>query len=91
VLDWELASYGDPLFDIATAHFWAPGLESLSEFARHSDQQLEHLPAYRERLRCYQALQGLGNLHYFASNGSPRSLAWTQERVQRLIEEPLTP
>jgi hygromycin-B 4-O-kinase len=75
VLDWELAAYGDPLFDIATAHFFAPGLESFSEFARYSDQQLGHLPAYRERLRCYQAFQGLEILHKFARNGSPRSLA----------------
>jgi hygromycin-B 4-O-kinase len=91
VLDWELAAYGDPLFDVATAHFFGPGLDSFSEFARYSDEQLGHLPAYRERLRCYQAFQGLGILHNFARNGPPRSLAWTQERVQRLIEEPPTP
>jgi hypothetical protein len=29
-------------------------------------------------------------LHYFARNGSSRSLAWTQERVHALIEESLT-
>ena len=91
VLDWELAAYGDPLFDIATAHFFAPGLESFSEFSRYSDQQLGHLPAYGERLRCYQAFQGLGILHNFARNGPLRSLAWTQERVQRLIKESLAP
>jgi hygromycin-B 4-O-kinase len=90
VLDWELGAYGDPLFDIASAHFWAPGLESFSEFARYSDEHLKHLPAYRERLHCYQAFQALGVLHYFARNGSSRSLAWTQERVNALIEESLT-
>jgi hygromycin-B 4-O-kinase len=90
VLDWELAAYGDPLFDVATAHFWAQGLESFREFARYSDELLEHLPAYRERLHCYQAFQALGVLHYFARNGPSHSLAWTQERVQRLIEESLT-
>jgi hypothetical protein len=89
-LDWELGAYGDPLFDIASAHFWAPGLESFSEFARYSDEHLKHLPAYRERLHCYQAFQALGVLHYFARNGSSCSLAWTQQRVNALVQESLT-
>jgi hypothetical protein len=32
-----------------------------------------------------------GILHYSARNGSPPSLVWTQDRVQGLIEESLTP
>jgi hygromycin-B 4-O-kinase len=88
VLDWALAGYGDPLFDVASAHFWGYWkVTCLSAFAAYCDEQLANLPHYRERLLCYELFQARGNIHYFWHQDNARTARAIEQRGRELLAE----
>ncbi|MBS4219831.1 phosphotransferase [Bacillus sp. FJAT-49711] len=64
IVDWEMAMYGDFMFDIANLHFWAPQLQIPQVFLAAWDD--EGIPNFRERLKCGMLFKGIDGLRFFA-------------------------
>ncbi|MBI3943998.1 MAG: aminoglycoside phosphotransferase family protein [Chloroflexi bacterium] len=80
VLDWDLAKYGDSLFDIATAYFWSPWLDCMQVFAEYCESHLTPLPGYHERIFCYQLWIGLREIHDNVMDGNSEMAEWHYRR-----------
>jgi hygromycin-B 4-O-kinase len=88
VLDWALAGYGDPLFDVASGHFWGYWkVTCLSAFAAYCDAQLKDEPNYSERLLCYELFQARGNIHYYWHRDNAKTARLIEERGRELLVE----
>jgi len=66
IIDWELAMYGDFMFDIANIHFWAPQLEVPQIFHEAWIKNGEEIPHFQERLLCGMLFKGIDGLRFFA-------------------------
>ncbi len=80
VIDWDLALFGDPLYEWANLAFWNEAcLRPALALAPRP------VPGYGERMRCHMARIGLEELHASATGRFPDSLAW-----QRMAEHGVT-
>lgn len=87
VIDWDSARYGDPLFDIATAYFWRTWLTCFDLSAKYWDQHLGIMPAYRQRIRCYQLVIGVRDILDNIHDGDDTMVAWLSERCRQILRE----
>ena len=81
VLDWIDAKYGDFVYDIAWLDFWAPHLGLGERFAAHYAARGQDVPAYTERLRCYECYVGLLALRFFAKTDQHPAYIGTRDRL----------
>jgi hygromycin-B 4-O-kinase len=81
VLDWIDAKYGDFVYDIAWLDFWAPDLGFGERFAAHYTARGHAVPAYAERLRCYECYIGLLALRFFAKTDQHPAYIGTRDRL----------
>ncbi len=81
VLDWDSASCGDPLWDVATALFWATWLRCSALLEPHCRRRLGHLPGYAERTLCYALGIGL----QVAARGHGEMRRWAGRRCLELL------
>jgi hygromycin-B 4-O-kinase len=54
VVDWLDAKYGDFVYDIATLDYFSPILGVRERFQEYYQERQVVVPAYEERLLCYQ-------------------------------------
>jgi hygromycin-B 4-O-kinase len=87
VLDWDLAMVGDPLYDVASAYFWASHLPCMEAQASQFEQTLSQLPAYDERISCYALRIGLEEASETLRAGDLQMSAWALERLLELLAE----
>jgi hygromycin-B 4-O-kinase len=84
VLDWDHAMYGDPLFDVGTARFWATWLDCMEQQIQFFDERLSHLPNYEERVLCYALYAGF---HSYLEGDEYRdddAARWCEARCREL-------
>lgn len=81
VLDWLGASYGDFVFDIAGLDFWCPWLDVSARFLNYYQEQQREVPAYAERLLCYQCYTALVGLLFFAKGDNEEAYIFTRQRI----------
>ncbi len=86
VLDWDAASYGDWLFDVAGAYYWRDHLLCMNLAADYYESQLNHLPNYRSRVNCYQLRAALIEMYVQSHRGEREKLQWHVERCQKVLE-----
>ena len=82
VLDWEQASYGDFVYDIAYLNFWRTELDLASPFHDFYAQHGMDLSHFEKRIACYTLYNGLDGLRFFAKAGNPEA----GQTVQKIIE-----
>ncbi|HEY6540487.1 MAG TPA: aminoglycoside phosphotransferase family protein [Ktedonobacteraceae bacterium] len=85
VLDWIDAKYGDFVYDIAWLDFWAPEAQHGELFRHYYARQGISVPAYGERLRCYQCYIGMDALRFAAKSNQPNAYRWSHKRIFELI------
>jgi hygromycin-B 4-O-kinase len=91
VFDWQCATYGDFLYDVAWLTFWAswyPALEAAdlrTAIGRHYDEIGLTAPDLEERLRCYELHIGLAHLGYYAWMRDWENLDWTARRTREVL------
>lgn len=85
VLDWMDTKYGDFVFDIAWLNFWAPEFNHSELFQRYYARQGISIPAYGERMSCYQCYIGMDALRFFAKSNQPEAYRWSRKRILDLI------
>lgn len=86
VIDWELAKYGDFLYDVAWLSFWEERFDYASIFLRHYETARVPTPHFHERLLCYKINFGLGALKFYADSGQSIKYHWLKEKLFRLIK-----
>lgn len=84
VLDWIDGSYGDFVFDIAWLSFWLPEARFPELFRQHYATQSVSIPAYDERLLCYQYAIGLDALRFYAKANRPDAYQSSKRRILNL-------
>jgi hygromycin-B 4-O-kinase len=86
-VDWELAMYGDFMFDLAVLHLWTPHLnfpQKIRELLAETEEDIEH---FNERLRCNMLFKAIDGLRFFAKQGSKPSYDYIKEKVVSLLNE----
>ncbi|WP_246294082.1 phosphotransferase family protein [Paenibacillus planticolens] len=69
IVDWEMAFYGDFVFDLATQHLWTPQLQ-IPELVRSTwAAEGRDIPHFEERLRCALLFKGIDGLRFYAKKG----------------------
>ncbi len=81
VLDWIDSSYGDFVCDIASLSFWLPEARFPELFRQHYAAQGVSVPAYDERLLCYQYAIGLDALRFYAKANRPDAYQFSRRRI----------
>jgi len=81
VLDWQEAGYGDFLYDIAHLDFWDVDAGWVDLIRDHYDQRGLAVPAFHERVHCYQLHTGLNALRFFAKREDEEAYRWTRYRL----------
>jgi hygromycin-B 4-O-kinase len=95
VLDWGSSVYGDFLYDIAWLSFWWPwfpawaDIDIVEKAARHYRSIGLTVPAFAERLRCYELHIGLDGQTYSAARQDWTHLGATVHRTLELARRPL--
>ncbi len=84
VLDWLDARYGDFVYDIAILDYWSPGLRVHEHFQQYYQERQIMIPAYEERILCYQCYVTLDAMRFFAKSGQEKSY---QRVCARMLEK----
>ncbi|MFD1676241.1 phosphotransferase family protein [Alicyclobacillus fodiniaquatilis] len=83
VIDWDLALFGDPLYEWANLAFWG---EDRMKLVIRQARELSSLPQYQERLFCYQLRIGLQEIYDSAVRENPVDLDWLTTRCSHIVE-----
>jgi hygromycin-B 4-O-kinase len=85
VLDWMSARYGDFLYDVAWLDFWSPVDGWRDQVQQHYSRTGRAVPAYNERILCYQCYIALEALKFYAKAGAKPSYDFAAGRIQALL------
>lgn len=69
IIDWEMAMYGDFVFDLATMHLWYPHLRFPERVREAWASEGRDIPNFEERMRCCRLFKGLDGLRFYAKQG----------------------
>lgn len=84
VIDWDLALFGDPLYDVANLFFWHEA--RLEPLIQHFAGEISHLPRWRERILCYQLRTGLQEIYESAVGIGPGDVGWLTARCEEIMD-----
>ncbi|TMB79591.1 MAG: aminoglycoside phosphotransferase family protein [Chloroflexi bacterium] len=96
MLDWGASLFGDFLYDVALLTVWWPwyakrwgGIDIQREVEAHYAEIGFHVPAFRERLRCYELDIGVSHIAYQAEHEEWDKARWTAARTLELVRAPI--
>ncbi len=96
MLDWGASIYGDFLYDMALLTIWWPypasqwrGIEVRAEIERHYGEIGLVVPAFAERMRCYELDIGVSHIAFDAEHDLWDAATWTAKRTMDLARAPL--
>jgi hygromycin-B 4-O-kinase len=95
ILDWGSSMFGDFLYDIAWLSFWWPffpnwrGIDIAAAAARHYESIGLAVPAFAERLRCYELHIALDGMLYSAGRRDWTHLEATTRHALEVANGPL--
>lgn len=87
IVDWEMAMYGDFMFDLAGLHVWTPQLDFPGKVRREWQTQGTDIPFFDERLRCYQLYKTVDGLRFYAKQGIKPAYDYIRAKVTALLDE----
>lgn len=87
IVDWELAMYGDFMFDLAGLHFWSPHLEFPQKVRNLWLESGQDIINFKERLHCYMLFKAVDGLRFYAKQGAKPSYDYIREKVVTLLNE----
>jgi hygromycin-B 4-O-kinase len=85
VIDWDLAMFGDPLYEVANLFFWSE--TCLEPHIAHCTSQWSGLPHWHERLLCYQLHIGLQEIYESAVGAGAIDVKWLTARCAEIISQ----
>ena len=78
VLDWLDARYGDFVYDIAILDYWYPWLHIRERALQFYQEHQIRIPAYKERILCYQCYTTLGAMRFYVKSDQEMSYQWVR-------------
>lgn len=87
IVDWELAMYGDFMFDLAVLHLWTPHLDFPQKVRNLWLETENDIIHFEERLRCHMLFKAVDGLRFFAKQGAKPSYDYIREKVITLLNE----
>lgn len=97
LLDWGASIYGDFLYDMALLTFWWPwfgrrwgGIDVRVEIEQHYRETGLEVPAFAERMRCYELDIGVSHIASQVAQGLREDATWTARRTMALAAAPLS-
>ncbi|MBS4196831.1 aminoglycoside phosphotransferase family protein [Lederbergia citri] len=84
IVDWEMAMYGDFMFDLANLHFWAPQLQIPKVFRHTWNKAGEDIPYFRERLKCGMLFKGIDALRFFAKKEDKAAYEMIKDKLSSI-------
>ncbi len=91
IFDWQCATYGDFLYDVAWLTFWAAWYPALAAadvgtaIVRHYEEIGFTVPDLEDRLRTYELHIGLAHLGYYAWMGDWENLDRAARRTREVL------
>jgi hygromycin-B 4-O-kinase len=86
VLDWLDGRYGDFVYDIAILDYWSPVLRVREHFQKYYQERQVVIPAYEERILCYQCYLTLDALRFYAKSGQEKSYEWVRTQILQKLQ-----
>ena len=87
IVDWEMAMYGDFMFDLAVLHLWAPKAQFPQRVREVWAEEGRSIPYFEERLLGYQLFKGLDGLRFYAKKGDKPAYDFTKNHLFALLEQ----
>lgn len=85
IVDWEMGSYGDFMYDVAVLNLWSPQAGFPQRVREAWAAEGRDIPFFKERLLCYQIFKGLDGLRFYAKKGDPHSYAFMKEQLLTML------
>ena len=85
VIDWSNARFGDFMWDVAWLRFWTTAEELTEPLRRLARPDGAAIPAFNERLACYQLVIGMDALRVFARQDNAEAYEWATRRVSGVL------
>lgn len=86
ILDWLDACYGDFVYDIAILDYWCPSLHVREHFQQYYQEHGATIPAYEERILCYQCYITLLAMRFYAKSEQEQSYQWVRARIRQTLK-----
>lgn len=87
IVDWEMAMYGDFMFDVACLHFWAPHLGFPEKIREVYYEQEGDIPYFEERLYCHMLFKAIDGLRFYAKKDDKPSYDYMTQRVTNILKQ----
>lgn len=85
VIDWEEAMYGDSIYDMAIAYFWAPWLLCMEKQSEYWNDYISSIDNGNKRNLCYQLHIGISEIVENAQDGDIKMVHWLEKRCLEII------
>jgi hygromycin-B 4-O-kinase len=85
VIDWELAMYGDYMFDLATFHLWSPHVKLPELYYKHCQSEGREIWHFEERLLSSLLCKGLDALRFYAKTHNEQAYVHVRDDLLRRI------
>lgn len=85
IVDWELAMYGDFMFDVATFDLWSPGLHFPQRLREAWEKEGRVIPHFEKRLLCYKLFKCVDGLRFYAKKEDPSAYAYMKGVLLNLV------
>lgn len=86
IVDWEMAFYGDFVFDLASQHLWTPQLQIPAMVRSAWANRGHEIPHFEERLKCALLFKGIDGLRFYAKKDDRNAYESVKEDLLRLVE-----
>lgn len=84
VIDWDMASYGDPLYEIANTYFWSTWLLCMKRSYAYFEKEYGNIKNYQELIKCYCIRIALIEIYENALMGNEEMTIWLQDRITKI-------
>lgn len=85
VIDWDCAGYGDPLHEVASAHFWSTWLMCMDKSYKYYETIYRNEENYKEKILCYELHLGLEEIYENVIDEDLETLEWIQNRCREIL------
>lgn len=85
IIDWEMAMYGDFMFDVATIHMWHAQLRFPELIYTYLERHGKGVQHFEQRLNAYTLCKGIDALRFFALKGDKQAYLNTKEYLLSLL------
>ncbi|MBM7634880.1 phosphotransferase family protein [Geomicrobium sediminis] len=87
IVDWEMAMYGDFLYDVANLHLWSPNLDFPAKVKRYFEEEGVEIPYFNERLQANLLCRLLNGLRFYAKQENRDGYHLMKNTLMKQLDE----